>query len=81
MSMMSFVGYVNSLVVESGILQELPKAILTEGRIHGEDAAKIETIAGERPSDARQRERDRDDLKILKKVLETLKDSSTERGF
>ena len=53
MSMMSFVGYVNSLVVESGILHELPKAVLTQHQILREDATKIEVIAGERASDAR----------------------------
>lgn len=73
MNMMSFVGYVNSLVVESGILDELPKAILTEDRIHCQDATKIEMIAGERASIARKRERDQTDLETLKKVLTTLK--------
>ncbi|KAK3377308.1 P-loop containing nucleoside triphosphate hydrolase protein [Lasiosphaeria ovina] len=73
MSMMSFVGYVNSLVVESGILHELPRAILTQHRILREDAAKIELIAGEKASDARKRERDQADLDTLKRVLETLK--------
>lgn len=75
MSMMSFVGYVNSLVVESGILRELPEVVLTQGRILREDAAVIEMIAGERPSDARKRERDEADLQTLCKVLETLRAS------
>ncbi|KAK0712450.1 hypothetical protein B0T26DRAFT_714345 [Lasiosphaeria miniovina] len=73
MSMMSFVGYANSLVVESGILHELPQAILTQHRILREDATKIELIAGEKASDARKRERDQADLDTLKRVLETLK--------
>ncbi|KAK5655661.1 hypothetical protein OQA88_5594 [Cercophora sp. LCS_1] len=75
MSMMAFVGYVNSLVVESGILYELPNVILTQHRILVEDAAKIDMIAGEKASDARERERDQADLKTLKVILETL------RGF
>lgn len=70
---MSFVGFVNSLVVESGILRELPEALLTPERINCEDAATIEMVAGERPSDARKRQRDEEDLALLRKVLKTLK--------
>lgn len=75
MAMMSFVGYVNSLVVESRILEELPTAIFTGRDVICEDAAVIENIAGEKASLARKRNQDENDLKILKAVLETL------RGF
>ena len=78
--MISFVGYVNSLVVESEILQELPTAVLTQDRIHAETADVIEATAGEKPTDARKREQDENDLKILERVLATLKESLTERG-
>ncbi|GAB1311863.1 hypothetical protein MFIFM68171_02073 [Madurella fahalii] len=74
-SMMSFVGYVNSLVVESGILNELSTAILTGSDINREDVAVIEKIAGEKASRARKRKQDECDLKVLETVLETL------RGF
>ena len=73
MSMVSFVGYVNSLVVENGILQKLPKAILTQKLIIHEDAAMIEKIAGEKEADAKTRERNERDLQTLNSVLKTLK--------
>ena len=76
MSMMSFVGYVNSLVVESGIVCKLPEAILTQRMIIGEDAAKVELIAGVKESEKKQRERDEMDLVALENVLRCLKDYS-----
>ncbi|KAK0701128.1 hypothetical protein B0H67DRAFT_650566 [Lasiosphaeris hirsuta] len=71
-SMASFVGYVNSLVVENGILHELPTAILTQEHIMGENEALVEKIAGEREADVKQREREERDLKTMKDVMEIL---------
>ncbi|KAK3358775.1 P-loop containing nucleoside triphosphate hydrolase protein [Lasiosphaeria hispida] len=71
-SLASFVGYVNSLVVENGILHELPIAILTQGHIMGESEAVVEKIAGEREADVKQREREERDLKTMKDVMEVL---------
>ncbi|KAK3933972.1 hypothetical protein QBC46DRAFT_92488 [Diplogelasinospora grovesii] len=76
-SMTAFVGYVNALVVENGILDELPKAILTQKHIMDADASVLEKIAGEKPSEARQREKDNRELEVLKKALETLEGYST----
>lgn len=73
MAMMSFVGYANSLVAESRILDELPTAIFTRRDVICEDAAVIENIAGKKASLARKRNQDENDLNILKGVLETLK--------
>jgi len=72
MSMVSFVGYVNSLVVENGIMQELPNAILTQQLIMCEGAETIEKIAGEREADVKKRERDEQDLQDLNGVLKIL---------
>ncbi|KAF3912441.1 hypothetical protein ABW20_dc0102752 [Dactylellina cionopaga] len=72
MSMMSFVGYVNSMVVENGILRELPKAIFTQEHIRDEKAVMIEKVAGEREDIAKKRERDEQDLQTLKGLLGTL---------
>ena len=41
MSMMSFMGHVNMLVVENSILDELPNAILTQRQVICEDAATV----------------------------------------
>ncbi|EAQ91194.1 hypothetical protein CHGG_03129 [Chaetomium globosum CBS 148.51] len=71
-SMMAFVGYVNALVVENGILNELPSAILTQAHIVEAEASLLEKIAGERPSDAMQREKDKGELAALKEALKTL---------
>jgi len=71
--MVSFVGYVNSLVVEKGILQELPNAILTQKLISYEDTEIIEKIAGEKEADAKKREQDERDLQTLNGVLKILK--------
>jgi hypothetical protein len=71
--MVAFVGYVNALVVENGILNELPSAILTQDRIVNAEAALLEKIAGERRSETLQREKDKGELKALEIALGTLR--------
>lgn len=75
--MTAFVGYVNALVVENGILNNLPKVILTQKQIMHEDGPVLARIAGEKLSETRQREKINCELETLKKVLETLKEYST----
>lgn len=77
MSMMSFVGYVNSLVVENGVLNELSVATLTGRDVIHADAAVVGKIAGENVSRARKRKQDEYDLKVLEAVLETLRSFSS----
>jgi hypothetical protein len=73
MSMVAFVGYVNSLVVENGILHELPDALLTAQIIMGTDEEKIQEIAGEKEADVQARLQNEQNLKELTRILETLK--------
>lgn len=77
MSMMSFVGYVNSLVVESGILDELPTAILIQQFVMEElDEKDIDEIAVEPSATIQQREQDEKNLESLKRVHVKLKEFS-----
>ncbi|KAF3204525.1 hypothetical protein TWF192_003687 [Orbilia oligospora] len=69
MSMMAFVGYVNSLVVENGILRELPKAILTQTLVINENADLVDRVVAQPDGEAKRVQ----DLQILKTVLEMLK--------
>lgn len=71
--MVAFVGYVNALVVENGILNELPSAILTQAHIVEAEPPLLEKIAGEKPADVMQREKDKGELAALEKALKTLK--------
>ncbi|KAH8820620.1 P-loop containing nucleoside triphosphate hydrolase protein [Xylogone sp. PMI_703] len=74
MSMVSFVGYVNSLVVESGILDKLPDAVFSQQLIMGEDEKLIKDIAGVKEADAQKREQDLKDLNSLNTILGTLEE-------
>ncbi|KAK0625863.1 P-loop containing nucleoside triphosphate hydrolase protein [Immersiella caudata] len=78
-SLVSFVGYVNALVVESGILRELPTAIFTPVIVMLQDDDVITSIAGEREGDAKRRERDQRDLEELCLVMETLENYAMRR--
>ncbi len=71
--MVAFVGYVNALVVENGILQELPRAILTQDYIMTREESVLDKIAGERPSEARQREEAAAELAALEEAERTLR--------
>ncbi|KAK4442178.1 P-loop containing nucleoside triphosphate hydrolase protein [Podospora aff. communis PSN243] len=71
-SLVSFVGYINALVVESGILRELPTVIFTPIIVMLQNDDMINSIAGEKEGDAKRRERDQRDLEELRAVMETL---------
>ena len=70
--MLAFVGSVNSLVVEKGILQELPECILTNSTVRDLDHGMLECIAGERPGVAQKREQEERKLRALREILTTL---------
>lgn len=72
MNIVPFVGYVNSLVVESGLMQELPNAIFSEQLMRYEEQRIIDRVAGEKEADARKREKNTRVLKSLKDILKTL---------
>ena len=71
--MISFVGYVNSMIVENGILARLPMDILSQTTIENKTAETIKKIAGEKEAAAKRRERAQKDSLVLSKTLETLK--------
>lgn len=56
---MACVGYVNALVIENGILNKLPAAILTQDHIIKADRSLLEKIEGESPSQAARRGKDK----------------------
>ncbi|KAH8890700.1 hypothetical protein GQ53DRAFT_721521 [Thozetella sp. PMI_491] len=75
-SMVSFVGYVNALVVERGILQQLPKCVLNIELIQDMDEATITKIAGEKEENAKQRGKHEQGLLILAGVMEAMRDAN-----
>lgn len=71
--MVAFVGYVNSLVVESGILRELPDAIFCQKLILDAEQNIIDDIAAEE-GDPEKREQNKRDFASLKRVLKALEE-------
>lgn len=69
-------GYVNALVVESGILRELPRVIFTPEIIIELEEDLVNDIAGEKEADVKRRERDERNLEELREVMTTLQGHS-----
>ena len=82
----SFIGFVNALVVERGVLDRLPGAILGHVKAlvrdrRDESKSKIDEIVGESKDITEHREQISIRLEKLKKVLETLKNHHRQRGI
>lgn len=73
--MVSFVGYVNALVVEKGILQQLPNCVLNIEVIQEMDEDTVTKIAREKESMAKQRGKHERGLLILASVKEAVRDA------
>ena len=70
--MIAFVGYVNTLVVEDGILRKLHRAILTQNEIRCADQELIDRIAPEDSRELDQQKQNKIALNILQNVLNVL---------
>ncbi|VUC30752.1 unnamed protein product [Clonostachys rosea] len=70
----SFTAYVNSLVVEQKIMDDLHSRILTQTLVQDTTDEEIEVIAGERPEHAKKRKQIENDLQTMREVLQTLND-------
>ncbi|KAN0099166.1 P-loop containing nucleoside triphosphate hydrolase [Hyaloscypha variabilis] len=73
-TMVAFVGYVNSLVVESNILRQLPNAIFSQERMLDANQETINEIAAEEEGEAKEREENKQNLNTLKQILDTLEE-------
>ncbi|KAF5261267.1 hypothetical protein FOXYS1_8053 [Fusarium oxysporum] len=73
MSMIAFVGYVNTWVVGQGILDQLPTEILTQEMVREMSEAVVKKIAGQTEAVVAQHSRDKLDLQTLNEVMETMK--------
>ncbi|PMD53355.1 P-loop containing nucleoside triphosphate hydrolase protein [Hyaloscypha bicolor E] len=73
-TMVAFVGYVNSLVVESGILRQLPNAIFSQEGMLDANQETINEIAAEEEGEAKQREEDKRNLNTLRRILKILEE-------
>jgi len=71
--MVSFVGYVNSLIVENNIMRKLPDAIFTQKIIFDANEQVLMGIAGEKTTDTVEREKKVCSLKELNEILEILR--------
>ena len=73
LTMLSFTGYVNALVVDKCILRQLETAVFVQAILNNETQDKINKITAEDKGEVERREqnkKDRDALKRLLKVLE-----------
>ncbi|KAH7176188.1 P-loop containing nucleoside triphosphate hydrolase protein [Dactylonectria macrodidyma] len=73
-SLMSFVAYVNALVIQDGLLQRLPYEIFTNDIVSRQEVETIFKIAGEKEDTAKKRLECEKKLAILKKALTVFKD-------
>ena len=72
--MVAFVGYVNSLVVESGILRKLPNAIFSQEVMLDANQETINEIAAEGEGEAKKREENKQNLDTLRRTLKMLEE-------
>ncbi|KAF5627433.1 dynamin GTPase [Fusarium sp. NRRL 52700] len=72
MSMIAFVGYVNTWVVGQGILDQLPTEILTQEMVREMNEGIVEKIAGQTEIVMAQHARDKSDLQTMNEVLKTM---------
>ncbi|RBR14744.1 hypothetical protein FVER53590_03531 [Fusarium verticillioides] len=73
MSMIAFVGYVNTWVVGQGILDQLPAEILTQEMVREMNEGMVEKIAGQTETVMAQHARDNLDLQTMNEVLKTMR--------
>ncbi|EWY94985.1 hypothetical protein FOYG_04122 [Fusarium oxysporum NRRL 32931] len=74
MSMIAFVGYVNTWVVGQGILDQLPTEILTQEMVREMNEGMVEEIAGQTETVMAQHARDNLDLQTMNEVLKTMRE-------
>ncbi|CVK94451.1 uncharacterized protein FMAN_16130 [Fusarium mangiferae] len=74
MSMIAFVGYVNTWVVGQGILNQLPTETLTQEMASEMNEGMIEKIAGQTETVMAQHARDNLDLQTVDEVLKTMRE-------
>lgn len=74
MSMIAFVGYVNTWVVGQGILDQLPTEILTQEMVREMNEGMVERIAGQTETVMAQHARDNLDLQTMNEVLKTMRE-------
>jgi hypothetical protein len=72
--MVAFVGYVNSLVVEIGILRELPHAIFSQDGMRDADQETINEVAAEEEGEGKKRGKNKQNLDTLRRILNMLEE-------
>ena len=70
--MVGFVGYVNALVIQNGLLQKIPYEIFTHEIISEQTARIVAQIAGEREGDQQKRTDLEEKLRLVKESLDVL---------
>jgi len=71
--MASFIGYVNTLVVGSRVLEKLPTEVLTRDIIDRLDETTITQIAGLKKEDMDNRKKDLKTLDSLRRLLKVMR--------
>lgn len=74
--MLSFVGYVNSLVIQAGILQNLPGQIFSQSEVRQASDNTVCNIAKERPARIEKRTESVRILQTLTEIHGKLKEAS-----
>ncbi|KAM0080017.1 hypothetical protein ACKRZS_007834 [Fusarium odoratissimum] len=72
LSLISFISYVNAMVIHNGLLDRVPYEIFSHNIVSEQTAKTIADIAGEKKKDARQRLDCEKKLQILKQSLHIL---------
>ena len=79
MNMLSFVGYVNSLVIEAGILRKLSNDIFSQRKVREATEKMVEDIAKERPADTERRNENEKILQILTNIQTILENTDVDQ--
>ncbi|KAJ4259741.1 hypothetical protein NW762_007672 [Fusarium torreyae] len=74
LSLISFIAYVNALVIHNGLLEKVPDEIFTHMIVSEQSAKTVSYIAGEKEEDTKKRSDCEKKLAILRKALVALED-------
>ncbi|KAL4876490.1 P-loop containing nucleoside triphosphate hydrolase protein [Aspergillus karnatakaensis] len=81
MTVFSFVGYVNALIIEGLIMKGLREQIFTFDIVAAIDANTLQLVAGEPQEINKKRMALRDEIAVLEEVLGTLQTARASRGI
>lgn len=73
-SLVSFVSYVNAMVVHNGLLEKLPYEIFTPDIVSTQTSEVVSKIAGEKEDDVKRRAELAEKLSVFEDALRSFED-------